>query len=144
MVKRSDPKAGATPTTAATAATPTAKPGLARARPWQAARPGSATARQDPSDELLTILAFDIASDKARRTVGEICKDYGLGRTQWSVFEGAITRNRREELWARLVKILDAAEGGGRVAVYVIGGREAALATRYGTNGSTKKAGGNT
>jgi len=75
-----------------------------------------------------------------RNRFGEVCKDYGLARTQWSLFEGPMTRNRREELWARLSKMLMAAEGGGRAAVYPIGQREARWALRHSTLG-VKKAG---
>jgi CRISPR-associated protein Cas2 len=92
--------------------------------------------RLEATGELLTIVAFDIPCDKTRRRVGEVCKDYGLSRTQWSVFEGATTRNRREELCARIVKMLEAAAGGGRVAVYPIGDREAAWALRHATDGT--------
>ncbi len=106
-----------------------------RTKPWKVARPGSAAARQDSEDELLTLVAFDIPSDKVRHRFGEVCKDYGLKRAQWSLFEGSMTRNRREELWARLLKMLMAAEGGGRAAVYPIGQREAAWASRHSTLG---------
>lgn len=105
------------------------------AKPWKGARPGAAAARQNAEDETLTLVAFDIPSDKVRHGFGEVCKDYGLKRAQWSLFEGPMTRNRREELWARLLKMLTAAEGGGRVAVYPIGQREAAWASRHSTLG---------
>lgn len=98
---------------------------------WKAARPGSATARQDAKDELVTVVVFDIPSNKVRRKVGEICKDYGLSRLQWSAFEGALTRNRREELWARLLELVSKAGDGGRLAMFPIGSREAAWASRW-------------
>jgi CRISPR-associated protein Cas2 len=113
--------------------------GVAKPKPWQGARPGSAAARQDAEDELLTLVAFDVASDKVRHRLGETCKDYGLARTQWSLFEGTMTRNRREELTVRLVAMIDAAEGGGRVGIYPIGTREAAWATRHSTLGPKAK-----
>lgn len=109
---------------------------------WKAARPGSAAARQDSKEELLTVVVFDISADKVRRKVGDICKDYGLYRLQWSAFEGPLTRNRREELWARLVKMIQASGDGGRLAIFPIGAREAAWATRLSagsTNSSTKR-----
>lgn len=119
------------------------RPGLRRARPWQGARPGAAAARQDSTDELFTLVAFDVTCDKARRKIGEMCKDYGLSRAQWSVFEGPMTRNRREELGARLMKLLGGAEGGGRIAIYPIGQREVAWAMRWATKGiPIPKAGG--
>jgi hypothetical protein len=49
-----------------------------------------------------------------------------------------MTRNRREELWARLLKMLVAAEGGGRAAMYPIGQRESAWALRHSTLGVKK------
>ncbi len=107
-------------------------------KPWNGPRPGAATARLDPEDELLTIVAFDIPSDKVRHRLGEVCKDYGLTRAQWSLFEGPMTRNRREELWARLLKMLTTAKGGGRAAIYAIGHREAAWAYRHSTLGVKK------
>lgn len=100
-------------------------------RPWQQARPGSATARVDPSLELLTIVAFDIPNDKTRRKIGEMCLDYGLLRVQYSVFEGPMTRNRREELALRLRARIEGDPEGGRVAVYPIGEREAAQCIRH-------------
>lgn len=115
-------------------------PGPKRARPWQVERPGAAAVRQSSTDELFTLVAFDVPCDRARRKVGEMCKDYGLTRTQWSVFEGPMTRNRREELSARLEKLLKDAEGGGRVAVLPIGQREVEWALRVATSGAPVKA----
>ncbi|HRH00237.1 MAG TPA: CRISPR-associated endonuclease Cas2 [Polyangiaceae bacterium] len=106
-------------------------PGVKSARPWQQARPGETASRQDPTSELLTIVTFDVPCDKTRRKVTEFCKDSGLTRLQWSVFEGMMTRNRREELWGRLKSLLDKPDVGGRLAVYVIGAREAAWADRW-------------
>lgn len=117
------------------------KPGLARTRPWQAERPGAAAARQAATDELFTLVAFDVPCDKARRRVGEICKDYGLTRAQWSVFEGPMSRNRREELSGRIARILEGAEGGGRAAIFPIGKQEASWAWRLATAGAAVKAG---
>ena len=106
-------------------------PGIKKAPPWKQARPGEATARQDPTSELLTVITTDISCDKARRKVVEMCKDYGLVRVQWSVFEGRMTRNRREEIVARLKATLEKPDVGGRIAVYVIGAREAEWAERW-------------
>lgn len=117
------------------------KPGLARTRPWQAERPGAAAVRQSATDELFTLVAFDVPCDKARRRVGEICKDYGLTRAQWSVFEGPMSRNRREELSGRIARILEGAEGGGRAAIFPIGKQEASWAWRLATAGVVVKAG---
>ncbi len=110
-------------------------PGLRKTRPWNRVRPGAAAARTEGSSELTTVVAFDVPSDKVRRKVCEICKDYGLTRLQWSVFEGPMTRNRREEIAARLEQLLSAAVDGGRFAVFPIGEQEARLARRWATTG---------
>ena len=98
---------------------------------WKAARPGSAAGRLGGADELVTVVVFDIPSNRVRRKAGEMCKDYGLERLQWSAFEGLMTRNRREELWASLLKLVQGAGDGGRLAMFPIGSREAGLALRW-------------
>ncbi|MBK8252404.1 MAG: CRISPR-associated endonuclease Cas2 [Polyangiaceae bacterium] len=114
---------------------PTQRPGVKSTRPWHAERPGAAAVRQDTPGELFTLVAFDIPCDKTRRKVGELCKDYGLTRTQWSVFEGPMSRNRREELSSRVERLLTEAEGGGRAIFHPIGERELAFATRFSIRG---------
>ena len=106
-------------------------PPKAKKPAWKAARPGSAAGRVGEVDELVTVVVFDIPSDRVRRKAGEICKDYGLERIQWSAFEGPMTRNRREELWGRLLKLIQDAGDGGRLAMFPIGSREAELAQRW-------------
>ena len=59
-----------------------------------------------------------------------MCKDYGLVRFQWSAFEGDMTRNRREELFGRASKLLDEAEGGGKLLITPVAEREHANAMR--------------
>jgi CRISPR-associated protein Cas2 len=76
------------------------------------------------------LAVFDVPEDRARRKLGELCKDYGLSRFQWSAFEGPLSRNRREELFERGKRLLEAAVGGGRLFVVAIGARELAEALR--------------
>jgi CRISPR-associated protein Cas2 len=116
-------------------------PDIARTKPWQGARPGSAM-RLGSVDELLTLVTFDVPCDRTRKRAGDVCKDYGLLREQWSVFEGSMTRNRREELWGRLVALLAEAPGGGKLAMYPIGAREAVWAQREIIAGTKAAAGG--
>lgn len=94
------------------------------------------------ADELATVVVFDIPSDRVRRKAGEMCKDYGLERLQWSAFEGLMTRNRREELWGCLLKLIQDAGDGGRLAMFPIGGREAGLALRWSAGPDTKPSDG--
>ena len=98
-------------------------------RPWQGERPGAALGRTEP-DPLHTLAVFDVPDDKARRKLGELCKDYGLHRFQWSAFEGDLSRNRREELFDRGRRLLSGAPGGGKLFVVAIGTRELAEALR--------------
>lgn len=100
-----------------------------RPRPWRAERPGAAVGRTDPGPAH-SLVVFDVPEDRARRKLGELCKDYGLKRFQWSAFEGELTRNRREELYERGRRLLAAAVGGGRLFVVAIGARELAEALR--------------
>ena len=57
-------------------------------------------------DELTTYVLYDIPDDGVRTRVAEVCKDYGLGRVQFSAFLGTLTRNKREELFLRLGDVL--------------------------------------
>lgn len=76
-------------------------------------------------------MVFDFPSNRLRRKVGEICKDYGLWRFQWSAFEGPLTRNRREELWGILIKLIGEESEGSRLAMFPVGAREASFARRW-------------
>lgn len=58
-----------------------------------------------------TLIIYDIESDKIRNKAAEYCKDYGLQRIQFSAFLGDINRNRREELFLKLKKLLGQAKG---------------------------------
>lgn len=98
-------------------------------KPWEATRPGLASVRLDQSGDH-TLAIFDVPDDKARRRLGEMCKDYGLARFQWSAFEGRLSRNRREELSDRARRLLAKAPGGGKFVVLAVGARELAGAFR--------------
>jgi len=58
-----------------------------------------------------TLIIYDIESDKIRNKAAEYCKDYGLKRIQFSAFLGDMNRNRREELFLKLKKLLGQAKG---------------------------------
>ncbi len=61
--------------------------------------------------ELLTFVVYDIADDRVRFRIAEVCKDYGLDHIQYSVFSGPLDATRRSELFARLSDTLGRAEG---------------------------------
>ena len=56
--------------------------------------------------ETTVLVFFDISNDKLRNKVGEICKDFGLVRIQYSGFMGRLTKNKREELCYKIMDIL--------------------------------------
>jgi CRISPR-associated protein Cas2 len=57
-------------------------------------------------EELRTLVIYDIEDDRIRLKISDTCLDYGLTRIQFSAFLGALNRNKREELFLRLVSIL--------------------------------------
>lgn len=65
-----------------------------------------------------TLVIYDIVEDKVRTRIAETCKDYGLGRIQWSAFFGLTDRNRREEMMLKFRKVLGDTEG--NIQMYVI------------------------
>ena len=113
----------------------------ARLPPWKAPRPGLASTRGDPPARHAMVI-FDISDDATRTKVGEICKDYGLRRFQWSCFEGGISRNRREELFERVRRLIAKSEGGGRLLVIAIGERELGEALRADEGGLPRSGSG--
>jgi CRISPR-associated protein Cas2 len=56
--------------------------------------------------ELMTYVFYDIEKDRIRAKIADACLDYGLERLQYSVFIGPLSRNRREEIFARLQDLL--------------------------------------
>jgi CRISPR-associated protein Cas2 len=51
---------------------------------------------------VLSLIIYDIPSDRLRDKVADICQDYGLERIQYSAFLGEINHNRQEELLLRI------------------------------------------
>ncbi len=51
---------------------------------------------------MLSIIIYDIPSDKLRSKIADVCQDYGLDRIQFSAFLGEINHNRREELLQKI------------------------------------------
>ncbi|MCX7973810.1 MAG: CRISPR-associated endonuclease Cas2 [Candidatus Aminicenantes bacterium] len=61
--------------------------------------------------ELNTYVIYDIEDDRIRYRISEICKDYGLERIQYSAFFGLLSKNRREELFLKLSRIIKNKKG---------------------------------
>ncbi len=58
------------------------------------------------SDAALTIIAYDIPSDRRRRRIARIADDFGC-RIQYSVFYAWLTRSQRDMLIACLESAID-------------------------------------
>ncbi len=58
------------------------------------------------TEELATLVIYDIVPDKERTRIADICKDYGLERIQFSAFMGRLNRNMRQELFLKLGDVL--------------------------------------
>lgn len=53
------------------------------------------------------VIAYDIADDRRRTRVADICKDYGV-RIQYSIFEADISADRVQSLIDRVERYMDA------------------------------------
>jgi CRISPR-associated protein Cas2 len=56
--------------------------------------------------EQALFVIYDVGVDRVRKKFYETCRDYGLVPVQYSAFFGRLGRNRREELFARLARLL--------------------------------------
>jgi len=72
-----------------------------------------------------TLIIYDIEEDRIRNKIAEFCKDYGLERIQYSAFQGDLNRNRREELFLKLRKLLG--KNKGNIQVFPICEKDLAL-----------------
>ncbi len=75
---------------------------------------------------MTVLLLYDIASDRKRAKAADICLDYGLQRVQYSAFLGDITAARREELLAKLRRLLIDADA--RIHLFPLCEKDARLA----------------
>jgi CRISPR-associated protein Cas2 len=80
--------------------------------PYQSSPPGAG--------EMLTLVAYDIASPRRLARVAKTCEDYGL-RVQYSVFECRLDESEFEGLWQALLREIDDQED--RIVAYKIDAR---------------------
>ena len=64
------------------------------------------------------LVVYDIANDRVRTKVADICLDYGLSRIQLSAFLGNLSRTHQDELLQRARRRLG--ESPGHVAIFPI------------------------
>jgi CRISPR-associated protein Cas2 len=75
---------------------------------------------------VMVLLLYDIADNRRRAKAADICLDYGLERIQYSAFLGDITSTRRDELLAKLRRLLTGADA--RVHLFPLCEKDARLA----------------
>ena len=75
---------------------------------------------------MTVLLLYDIADDRRRAKAADVCLDYGLARIQYSAFLGDITAARRDELLAKLRRLLTGADA--RVHLFPLCEKDARLA----------------
>ncbi len=51
---------------------------------------------------MVSLVIYDIADDKLRAKLADICLDYGLERIQYSAFIGELSHNRQEEILQKI------------------------------------------
>ncbi len=82
--------------------------------PYESSQPGA--------DEMLTLVAYDIAQPKRLARVAKACEDFGV-RVQYSVFECHLEESEFNEFWLRLLQEIDEEED--RIVAYKIDARSA-------------------
>ena len=75
---------------------------------------------------MTVLLLYDIADDRKRAKAADICLDYGLARLQYSAFLGEITAARRDELLAKLRRLLSGADA--RIHLFPLCDKDARIA----------------
>lgn len=105
---------------------------------WYEAFPETPYQKSAPSDgEMLIVLAYDVSEPKRLAKVASVCEDFGA-RVQYSIFECHLEVEEFNELWLRLLGIIDEAED--RLVAYRIDGRCAKETETAGTMVCSEKA----
>jgi len=89
------------------------------------------------SGQMLTVIAYDIADHKRLAKVARACEDFGV-RVQYSIFECHLDADAFNELWLRLLEIID--EDHDRLVAYKIDARSARETETAGTMICSEKA----
>jgi CRISPR-associated protein Cas2 len=82
------------------------------------------------ADQMLTLIAYDIADPKRLARVAKTCEDYGV-RVQYSVFECHLEPDEFDTLWLTLLDLIDEKED--RLVAYKLDARCARLTETAGT-----------
>ena len=76
---------------------------------WNDLLPSIPHPKPPGAEEMLRVIAYDIANPKRLRQMARICADFGV-RVQKSVFEFWLDEERFDELWRRLCAAMDPEE----------------------------------
>lgn len=90
---------------------------------WHEAFPAATPAKSIPGHkQMLIVLAYDIRDPKRLVKVAKICEDYGA-RVQYSIFECHLEAGDFDELWLKLLCVIDEEED--RLVAYKLDARGA-------------------
>lgn len=82
------------------------------------------------ADQMLTLIAYDIADPRRLARVAKTCENYGI-RVQYSVFECHLQTDQFDTLWDTLCNIIDEQED--RLVAYKLDAKCAKLTQTAGT-----------
>jgi CRISPR-associated protein Cas2 len=97
--------------------------------PYRSAPPGS--------KDMLVLLAYDITHSRRLQKVAKTCEGFGV-RVQYSLFECHLTERELDDLWARLLGLIDETED--RIVAYRLDGHSSTLTRTAGTMICSEKA----
>lgn len=80
--------------------------------------------------QMLILLAYDITQPKRLHKVAKTCEDYGT-RVQYSLFECRLTPEALDELWLKLLYLIDEEED--RIVAYQLDAKSATKTLTAGT-----------
>jgi len=105
---------------------------------WQEAFPELPYQRSAPSEgKMLTVIAYDVSDPKRLAKIAKVCEDYGV-RVQYSIFECHLEPEAFNELWLKLLDLIDEEED--RLVGYKIDARCAKETETAGTMVCCEKA----
>jgi len=105
---------------------------------WQEAFPEVPYEKSPPAeDQMLIVVAYDVSDPKRLAKVANVCEDFGV-RVQYSIFECHLEPEAFNELWLKLLEIIDEEED--RIVAYKLDARCAKETETAGTTVCTEKA----
>ncbi len=88
------------------------------------------------NNQMLTLIGYDIGNPKRLAKVAKTCQDFGL-RVQYSFFECHLTDDDFDELWLRLLDLIDEDED--RIVAYKLDAKCAKQTETAGTMACSKR-----